>query len=501
MPRKPRYNIIREPPKDARTNASTEETTVGTTTRGAQTSREEPRDRVPPISSSANKAPASRMNEPFRAPRIDHRNAQSSTADEPQTPTDNIETRHRVEVADHELGDEDYDPEEDEVLSFDDHIDDLFAAQEVEGQHNNKKAKDTDFWEVTVIEDGVRKVSKLSVKEAIGLPSNTKIVLQFNSELQPIGQAAGLLSGFIGSLGADYSRFPIHLESWKLVSKAKRDHAYDMLKRVFYYEDDAGGKIKRDILKRIEKNWKDSRHHLFHRCYKQLRTYEENLQHHPKGIDKNDWKKFVDYRLNEETQKKCKQNTLNRSKQLYTHTGGSKTLARKKDEVKREQGRPVGRGELFIITHKKRDGSYIHPDARVVSEAIANVERQDGSSKHISQNDSLAQVLGKEHPGRVRALGAGPCPTQVFGNAAGQPSGSAESNAENKRMIAELTTKLEEERAKRQSIHKVLGYVVQQLGGNLPVEIAEELAFVGGTPDSSCAGPSASGNHNPQQKS
>ncbi|XP_016186010.1 uncharacterized protein LOC107627702 [Arachis ipaensis] len=150
------------------------------------------------------------------------------------------------------------------------------------------------------------------------------------------------------------------------------------------------------------------------------------------------------------------------------------------------------------MTHKKKDGSYIHPDARVVSEAIANVERQDGSSKHLSQNDSLAQVLGKEHPGRVRALGAGPCPTQVFGNAAGQSSGSAESNAEDKRMIAELTAKLGEERAKRQSIHKVLGYVVQQLGGNLPVEIAEELTFVGGTPDSSCAGPPSSGNHDLQ---
>ncbi|RYQ92797.1 hypothetical protein Ahy_B09g099038 [Arachis hypogaea] len=297
---------------------------VGSTTRGAQTSREKPRDRAPLISSSANRAPATRMNEPFRAPCIDHRNAQSSTADDPQTLIENIETQHHAEVADHELGDEDYDPETDEVPSFDDHIDNLFAAQEVEGQHNNKKAKDTDFWEVTIIEDGVRKLSKVSVKEAIVLPSNTKIVLPFNSELQPIGQAAGLLSGFIGSLGADYSQFPIHLHSWKLVSKAKREHVYDILK-----------------------------------------------------------------------------------------------------------------------------------------EAIANVERQDGSSKHLSQNDSLAQVLGKEHPGRVRALGAGPCPTQVFGNTAGQPSGFAESNTEDKMMIAELTAKLEEERAKRQSIHKVLGYVVQ----------------------------------------
>ncbi|XP_052107561.1 uncharacterized protein LOC127740556 [Arachis duranensis] len=409
MPRKPRYNIIREPPKDA----GTEETTVGSTTRGTQTSREQSRDRAPPISSSANRAPTTHINEPFRAPHIDHRNAQ--------------------------------------------------------------------------LNDGVRKVSKLSVKEAIALPSNTKIVLPFNNELQLIGQAAGLLNGFIESLGADYSQFPHILRQLEAGEQSKERTC-----RVFYYEDDARGKIKCDILKRIGKNWKDTRHHLFHRCYKQIRTYEENLQHHPKEIDKNNWKKFVDYRLNEETQKKCKQNTLNRSKQLYTHIGSSKTLAREKDEVEREQGRSIGRVELFIMTHKKKDGSYIHPDAHVIS---------DGSSKHLSQNDSLAQVLGKKHPGRVRALGAGPCPTQVFGNAAGQPSGFVESNAEDKRMIAELTAKLEEERAKRQSIHKVLGYVVQQLGGNLLFEIAEEMVFVGDAPDSSCAGPSSSGNHHPQQKS
>ncbi|RYR28843.1 hypothetical protein Ahy_B01g053031 [Arachis hypogaea] len=183
----------------------------------------------------------------------------------------------------------------------------------------------------------VRKASRLSVRETIALPSNTKIVLPFNKELQSIGQAAGLLSGFLGSLGADYSQFPISAKSWKHVNKAKKEHAYDMIKE-------------------------------------------------------------------------------------------------------KEQGRCIGKGELLIMTHKKKDGTYIHPDARVVT---------DGSSRHFSQNDSLAQVLGKEHPGRVRALGAGPCPTQVFGNAAGQPSSSAGSNEEYERRIAKLTAKLEEEQAKR----------------------------------------------------
>ncbi|RYR35286.1 hypothetical protein Ahy_A10g050440 [Arachis hypogaea] len=275
----------------------------------------------------------------------------------------------------------------------------------------------------------------MSVKEVIALPSNTKIVHPFNKELQPIGQAVGLFSGFLGSLGADYFQFPIYADSWKHVNKAKKEHAYDMIKRIFHYEDDAGGKIKREIMKRIGKNWKGTRHNLYHKCYKEIRTYEENLEHHPKGIKENEWKNFLDYRQKEETK-----------------------------------------------------------------EAIANVERQDESSKHLSQNDSLAQVLGKEHPGRVRALGAEPCPTQVFDNAARQSSGSTEPNEEYERRIAELIAKLEREQAKRQSIHKVLGYLVQQQGGNLPAEVAVELAFLDSTPNSSRARPSSFGNHDLQQK-
>ncbi|RYQ82943.1 hypothetical protein Ahy_B10g101542 [Arachis hypogaea] len=479
MPRKPQYNIIREPPKDVETNVDTEETLVGSMTRGAQISREQPCDIAPPFSYSANRALASRINEPFHALCNDKRLAPSSTTDDPQTPTERTETRHRDEVADHQLEYEDYDLEADEVPSFDDHIDDLFAAPKAEGQNNDEKHKDTDYWNVTIIEDGVTKGSKLSVKEAIALPSNTKIILPFNKELQPIGQAARLFSGFLGSLGADYSQFPICEESWKYVNKAKKEHAYDMIKRVFYYEDDARGKIKREIMQMIGKNWKDTRHNLYHKCYKETRTFEENLKHRPSGIEENHWKWFLEYRQKEETKKKCKQNTLNRSKQFYTHTGGSKTLARKKDEVEKEQGRPIGRGELFIITHKKKMTRYIHPDARVVSEAIVNVERQDESSKHLSQNDSLAQVLGKKHPGRVHALGARPCPTQVFGNAAGPPS---------------------EEQAKRQLIEKVLGYLIQQQGDNLPADVDVELDYLGSISTLSRARPSSSGNHDPQQK-
>ncbi|RYR39711.1 hypothetical protein Ahy_A09g045296 [Arachis hypogaea] len=70
------------------------------------------------------------------------------------------------------------------------------------------------------------------------------------------------------------------------------------------------------------------------------------------------------------------------------------------------------------MIRKNNDYLYIHDEMCVVGEAIANIESQDESFKELSQNDSIAQVLGKEHPERVHGLGFGPCPTHFFGNTA-----------------------------------------------------------------------------------
>ncbi|RYR42484.1 hypothetical protein Ahy_A08g038961 isoform A [Arachis hypogaea] len=122
---------------------------------------------------------------------------------------------------------------------------------------------------------------------------------------------------------------------------------------------------------------------------------------------------------------KCRKNVINRSKQLYTHTRGSKTMARKRHEefqnvdvfLEQRQGRLIGRGKGWTMSHKKKEWfGYMNEDARLVGQAIEHIESQDPSSKEFSQNDSLAQVLGKEHARRVRGLDFGPCPSQCFRN-------------------------------------------------------------------------------------
>ncbi|XP_016175329.1 uncharacterized protein LOC107617938 isoform X3 [Arachis ipaensis] len=131
---------------------------------------------------------------------------------------------------------------------------------------------------------------------------------------------------------------------------------------------DSRGIIKRIILKMLGRVWKETKNKLYHHCYDSELSLEENIENCPLGITADHWRWFLDYRNSEETKEKCKKNAENRSKQLYTHTGGLKSLARLGEEELERQGRRVSRGELYLLTHKRPNGSYIHDAARAIGE-------------------------------------------------------------------------------------------------------------------------------------
>ncbi|XP_016177960.1 uncharacterized protein LOC107620293 [Arachis ipaensis] len=197
--------------------------------------------------------------------------------------------------------------------------------------------------------------------------------------------------------------------------------------------------------------WKETRNKLYHHCYDSELTLADNIECHLSGIIADHWRWYLDYHNSEETKKKCKKNTENRSKQLYTHTGGSKSMARLGEEESKRQGRRVGRGKLYLLTHKRPNGSYIHDASRTIGERIEAIEQRDESSRLLSQNDSLAQTLGKEHPGRVRGMGLGPTSSQVFGMNCHQPSNGAQ-REETQRVLLELQAELAAKKLKRKEV-------------------------------------------------
>ncbi|RYR50924.1 hypothetical protein Ahy_A06g025952 [Arachis hypogaea] len=356
---------------------------------------------IPPPSGSSD--PTSSSLRPFHPPRTEPLPAPRASMNDVQNSEPDAE---EVDPAD-------------EVDSFDEHVDTLLAAQDAQ---KRKGRKTTELWDVKTIEsDSTIKQVKLSVKEAMKPPNGRKVVLKFNNALQPVEDEAGLLSGVMGLLGSDYTKFPICKRDWR--------------------ERFAPG----------TRSWKETRNRLYHYCYDPELSLASNIENRPDGITADHWKRFLDYRNSEETQDKCKKNAENRSKQLYTHTGGSKSLARLGQEESERQGRIVSRGELYLLTHKKTNGSYIHDAAHAIGERIEAIEQGDESSRLLSQNDSLAQALGKERPGRVRGMGLGPTSSQVFGMNSHQPSNGFE-REETQRVLLELQAELAVEKLKRKAV-------------------------------------------------
>nr|XP_025637727.1 uncharacterized protein LOC112733076 [Arachis hypogaea] len=303
---------------------------------------------------------------------------------------------------------EEVDPEADEVDSFDQHVDNLFAASDAQ---KRKGRKTTEFWDVKIIEsDGTIKHVKLSVKEAMKPPNGRKVVLRFNSALQPVGDEAGLLSGVMGLLVSDCTKFPICERDWRKVRT--RDKVYnEIVKEMFHFEEDSRGIIKRIIFKMLGRAWKETRNRLYHHFYDPELSLEENIENHPDRITEDNWK----WRFSE------------------------------------RQGRRVGRGELYLLTHKRSNGAYIHDAARAIGERIEAIEQRDKSSRLLSQNDSPTQALRKEHPGRMCGMGLGPTSSQVFGMNVHQPINDFE-REETQRVLLELQAELAAEKLKRKAV-------------------------------------------------
>ncbi|KAH0761636.1 hypothetical protein KY290_017709 [Solanum tuberosum] len=72
------------------------------------------------------------------------------------------------------------------------------------------------------------------------------------------------------------------------------------------------------------------------------------------------------------SRKLCKKNQQIRQNQI-PHTGGAKSLARRRAEMK-AKGKDVDRGKMWTETHKRKDGSYVTEAAREIGEKLKKSE-------------------------------------------------------------------------------------------------------------------------------
>ncbi|WJX29349.1 Asparagine-rich protein (ARP protein) [Trifolium repens] len=119
--------------------------------------------------------------------------------------------------------------------------------------------------------------------------------------------------------------------------------------------------------------------------------------------------------LNLRTFRCCCKGDFNRSSATSTRLHGPNIAKEQRD------GRSYNRGDMYEISHTKRNGSYVNDEARQKNEELQK-ERQTSSD-----NEAFVTVFGKEHHGYVRGMGLGPTPSQINGSSC-RPSGSTSSS-------------------------------------------------------------------------
>ncbi|TKY59581.1 transposase, Ptta/En/Spm, plant [Spatholobus suberectus] len=130
---------------------------------------------------------------------------------------------------------------------------------------------------------------------------------------------------------------------------------------------------------------------------------------------------------------------------------------------------------MWKITHKRKDGSYVNDEAMEIGNKIDEYLSQNPKDASIiSPNDVIGVIFGKEHPGYVRSLGMGVCPTIAFKHTTTQLNGmNLGSSIANTSHLEEKFVNMETKVATVKSqMQTLLAYIALKEGGNIPEEIA-----------------------------
>ncbi|MED6198693.1 hypothetical protein PIB30_068971 [Stylosanthes scabra] len=197
------------------------------------------------------------------------------------------------------------------------------------------------FWKVGTI-DGI-------------LHQEEQVIVYFEGE-QAIGDAEGLLAGYLGLLAIDCKSFPISFRKWTgpngLPPSYFEECFINCIRPKFYF------KTFEDIAKRycklsLSKKWSQHRLKLWDEFYDSSMSREALIANVPTAIDAVQWAFYVQYRLDPSTMEMCRKNKEARKKQTIPHTGATEPKA--------------SRRKIYIETHKKKDGSIVTDEARAIA--------------------------------------------------------------------------------------------------------------------------------------
>ncbi|XP_020231520.1 uncharacterized protein LOC109812059 [Cajanus cajan] len=262
-------------------------------------------------------------------------------------------------------------------------------------------------------EETIKKI-KVKIRGVNSLPRELCIIVNFDDQGQEIGEAQALLSGFLGTLASDCKLFPIDYDRWSGPSGVPKTYFDDCFETILKINEASAKWYCKLIMGR---KWVANRQSLWNEFNDPSKTRDEIIRNVPIDIDKDQWARFVHYRQKPSTLELCRRKKEIRSKQVIPHIVGSKANPRRRNELLLETGKVPSRGQLYIETHKRKDGSFVNEEAKTIAEQIeVGLTQSIVDESEVSPLDVVGRVLGSEHSGRVRCMGLGVVSSNTFRN-------------------------------------------------------------------------------------
>ncbi|KAL6639511.1 hypothetical protein ACP70R_023241 [Stipagrostis hirtigluma subsp. patula] len=229
------------------------------------------------------------------------------------------------------------------------------------------------------------------LKDIWNLPKGLRIVVRCNDLDQPIGDEAGHLGKFLGMVARNGCLCSLSYKDWRLlIRKRERNtneekNKKDILKQVkmrFLYPS----RMEKWILRTIGERWRQHKSNLKSLYFDEHKSMEVNCSTVPRGVIDDQWIALVNNWMTQKAKEISKTNRINCAKKKSTHTAGTKSFARNREELDNLK-------ELLVQQPDLADSS---------------------QGKIAWKGDALNQILGEDKPGHVHGLGLVPDPNKVF---------------------------------------------------------------------------------------
>ncbi|KAK9073297.1 hypothetical protein SSX86_007621 [Deinandra increscens subsp. villosa] len=242
--------------------------------------------------------------------------------------------------------------------------------------------------------------------------STERICVTFDKFGLPVGDEGRELGQYIGTLVRMAENVSIEYTDWRKVPTKKKEDMYSLVKSKFTFHPVETSQIKKWIFSSMGKKWRTWKGILKSRGYDPSLTIDEIVAqqtNNDERVNKTQFKELVSRWFTPEFQNTCVKKRSSRLKMKEPHVTGTKSFARLAHEMAmKNDGVYPTRGEMYIKTRTRKDGSIVDDEALGVVTSLKAIASNSTSTRGDQDdfvNDDYSKVKGAEKRGYVRLIG------------------------------------------------------------------------------------------------